>query len=695
MRLPTTWWRCTGDDSVRSGPSGTASTLPSRRRCSPRASGRSEPCTCSGRVALLAAAAALTQEQAWTLWVGVGLAIPLMPRVGLRENALLLLNGAVLVGFVADGWWAAMAVATVALLIVPGVILLEAAGLPRRRMLQFPPYVPAASIVALAAGALIANFVGPAIGVERPLEGYPAARRPRWAACGALPRGQPPSASGRVRDGALCGTAASSGRLAARSGRPRRDRRAGDRRRQPADDRGPGCRTGDARSGPGASRSRASRPAPPSRSSAPRSPSSTPTRCRGRRYSAGTSPASTQRCRSCSGRVTGRGLHADDAYGAMLSLTLIPASLHGLAGLSAAVILKVVYPVFLALFPVCVFLIARRVVSMRAAYVAGLVIVAQAAFVQQLPAIARQEMALLEFAALLAVLTDRQLASSTRRWLLSIFAVGLVVSHYSTAYATIALLALGLVVGVGAHVHEEAGEPPADRRVRAGGPRRRLRDLVWPGDAGRTRTPARRLAPSPTTGCGSCRTPPERTRSTPTSAAMPVGSFTAAEYQRRVAGGLREGAAVGRSRCRPAPTPATRSATTRCRLVATWMPPERCGSVNTVLLQLVNLLGALGGLALALRRRSSPTERLVGALAVGVLALLAVARLSGTVATFYNLERLSVQALALTGVGLAFLLDRTSSRNVVGRFANERVRRRHAARGCDRLGISHGGHRIA
>src|SRR4029079_19051424 len=114
-------------------------------------------------------------------------------------------------------------------------------------------------------------------------------------------------------------------------------------------------------------------------------------------------------------------LHPDDAYGAMLSLPLVPASLHSLAGLSAAVILKAVYPALLAMFPVCVFLIARRVVSSRAAYVAGLVIVAQAALIQQLPAIARQEMALLMFAALLAALTDRHLAAGTRRSLLLVF----------------------------------------------------------------------------------------------------------------------------------------------------------------------------------------------------------------------------------------------------------------------------------
>ena len=72
-----------------------------------------------------------------------------------------------------EGVWAAMACATLALLLVPGLLLLEAAGLPRARMLRFPPYLPAASIVMLAAAAMLANFGGPALGVDAPLDGYP------------------------------------------------------------------------------------------------------------------------------------------------------------------------------------------------------------------------------------------------------------------------------------------------------------------------------------------------------------------------------------------------------------------------------------------------------------------------------------------------------------------------------------------
>ena len=333
----------------------------------------------------------------------------------------------------------------------------------------------------------------------------------------------------------------------------------------------------------------------------------------------------------------------------MLSLTLVPASLHSLAGLSAAVILKAVYPALLAMFPVCVFLIARRVVSLRSAYVAGLVIVAQAAFIQQLPAIARQEMALLMFAALLAALTDRHLANGTRRALLLVFGVGLVVSHYSTAYTTIGLLALGVLVALVLTCLR--------RRVRllpsaafalvvvAGAA------AVWYGPVTHSYSNAG-LALDAVAKDGLKLLPGAEGKS-------PIDAYLQGNTGSTLTAAAYTTAARARyAKERPYVVPLPAGADARYALRDNAVPARgdqetgrRLRLADTVLLQLVNLLGALGGIALALRRRSSPIARLVGALAVGALAVLAVARLSGTVATSYNLERLSVQAAGRHGCG--------------------------------------------
>ena len=350
----------------------------------------------------------------------------------------------------------------------------------------------------------------------------------------------------------------------------------------------------------------------------------------------------------------------------MLSLTVVPAGLHAITGLSAAVILKAVYPALLALFPVLVYSVGCRVVSPRAAYLAGLVIVAQAPFIEQLPAIARQEAALLEFGALLAVMADRELHVGTRRALIAVFGTGVVVSHYSTAYVTIALLGLGLVVGVAlAAIRRGVRLLPmlAYAFIVVG-----AAAAVWYGPV--TRSYANAGDTIQAIAADGLHVLPGAAGKGPLDAYLrgnTAGEVPARTYERDVAARyakdrayvvpLDQGADPRYAlRDDPVPTAGSRSARQALDVAA------------TVIQQLVNVLAAAGALTLALRRRSSPTARMLGALGAGALAILAVARISGTIAASYNLERLDVQMLAVTGIGLAFLADRLAARALVGRI---------------------------
>ena len=84
----------------------------------------------------------------------------------------------------------------------------------------------------------------------------------------------------------------------------------------------------------------------------------------------------------------------------MLSTTVLPTTLHAVAGVPELLVFTVVYPAITALFPVAVFWLARRVLSLRWAFAAAALILTQATFGQELPAIARQEIALMFFVAL-------------------------------------------------------------------------------------------------------------------------------------------------------------------------------------------------------------------------------------------------------------------------------------------------------
>ena len=138
--------------------------------------------------------------------------------------------------------------------------------------------------------------------------------------------------------------------------------------------------------------------------------------------------------------------HPNDAYGAMLSLTVFPAELHELSGVQTLMVLKVVFPVIGAFFPVGVYCITRYLLVSRWAFLPAVLIVMQQTFFQQFPALARQEIATFLFTALIAVLLDKnQARRSPGRWILAcLFSLAIVVSHYSTTYLAVLLLALAI-----------------------------------------------------------------------------------------------------------------------------------------------------------------------------------------------------------------------------------------------------------
>jgi uncharacterized membrane protein len=137
--------------------------------------------------------------------------------------------------------------------------------------------------------------------------------------------------------------------------------------------------------------------------------------------------------------------HPNDAYSSMLSLTVLPAELHELSGVQSLLIFKVVYPVAGALFSVGVFCLARRLLAGRWAFMAGFLVIMQQTFFQELTALARQEVATLLFAALLAAVIET--SQSRVRWVFAcLLSLGIVVSHYSTAYMAIPLLVIAAAV---------------------------------------------------------------------------------------------------------------------------------------------------------------------------------------------------------------------------------------------------------
>ena len=206
-----------------------------------------------------------------------------------------------------------------------------------------------------------------------------------------------------------------------------------------------------------------------------------------------------------------------DPYRAMLSITALPAVLADLTGMSGVSLFRGVYPLLFASFPVLVYVVAARWLPKVASFAAAAFVVAQLAFAQQLPAIARQEIALLFFGVLVAIAFDDALEIAHRRIIVLVAGGSLALTHYSTAYVTSLVLVTAWAIGERGANRQTSGTAAARVR-RLGGVRNpRLhrglelrRDLVErqrhavhrAGRGARTRVPSERRWSSRSSAAG-------------------------------------------------------------------------------------------------------------------------------------------------------------------------------------------------
>ncbi len=131
-----------------------------------------------------------------------------------------------------------------------------------------------------------------------------------------------------------------------------------------------------------------------------------------------------------------------DPYNASISITILPTVINAFLDIDPEYVFKSVYQLIFALVPVVIFLIARRYVSLLLSFFAAAFFIFQPWFIQPMPALARQQIALLFFALLLWILFDSNLLHWQKNTLLAFFGVSLVTAHYSTTYIALGILTL-------------------------------------------------------------------------------------------------------------------------------------------------------------------------------------------------------------------------------------------------------------
>ena len=347
-------------------------------------------------------------------------------------------------------------------------------------------------------------------------------------------------------------------------------------------------------------------------------------------------------------------VHHNDAYGAMLSVTVVPAELHALSGLPGLLIFKVVYPMIYAFFPVAIFDLALRFLTPRWAYLAAAFTISQYAFTE-IVSPARQEMALVLFTALIAAVLEAEIEWRAQCALAVLLGLAMAVSHYSTTYVAVSLLGLTLLLQWA--VSWFRAVPRVNGAAAVAFLVVLIGAFLWYVPI--THSDAHLLQVSQTIQVQGLSLLPNRPAGGSLISAYLQGNtktpISAAHYQQQIHAYYQFNrpyihplaAASGRQYAlRDSPVPAA---------AVRWQAGySALGLGLLVIEQLVNVVAAVGALVMVLRRGTPAAVRQLGLLAVVTALLLTLIRLSGTLAAAYGQERAQLQGLVLLAVALGW-----------------------------------------
>ncbi len=550
-------------------------------------------------------------------------------------------------------WWAVQVILVPVLLTVPGGVLLRALRVPSRTVSSFPGYVPCASVIVLCASGLAVDIVGPAVGVAAPLRPVPLLAGLEIICFALLASSLTVAPEIGVDWRPLLQSARLGWPLAlpviAAAGALRLNSHSGDGIALIAVAAFVAFLVAGAA---GASRLSA-------------------TSLRMLLYAVSLAwgwsyslrgdgvygfDISTEYQRLQQTISTGiwHAAHPNDAYGAMLSVTVMPTELHALAGVPGLLVFKVIYPMLYALFPVAIFDLALRILSKRWAYLAAAFTISQYAFTE-IASVARQEIALVLFAALIAALLEAHMERRSQWALIVLLGLAMAVSHYSTTYVAVTILGLALPLQWAVSWFRDI--PRVSGTAAVAFLAVFISAFLWYVPV--THSDAHLLQVSQTVQAQGLSFLPNR---------VPGGNFisaylqgntkapiAAAQYQQQIRSYYMfhrpyikplADASLSQYALRDSPVPAPK---------VTWHAGYSVLGLGLLIIeQLANVLAALGALLMTLRRGTPVVARQIGLLAVVTTLLLTVIRLSGTLAAAYGQERAQLQGLVLLAIALGW-----------------------------------------
>jgi uncharacterized membrane protein len=163
-----------------------------------------------------------------------------------------------------------------------------------------------------------------------------------------------------------------------------------------------------------------------------------------------------------------------DAYNACLSITLLPVELVKLTAIPGEYFFKVVIPVLFAAAPVTIFRAVRHVAPHRVAVLSAVFFVMFPTYFTDMPYEGRQEVAFVMLGSAMMLVTDSTPRIRNRRIAFLILMFGVAVSHYSTTYVVVLVLAAAVVADLCWRLATKLrGRDKAQVRARSRSPLRR------------------------------------------------------------------------------------------------------------------------------------------------------------------------------------------------------------------------------
>ena len=138
-------------------------------------------------------------------------------------------------------------------------------------------------------------------------------------------------------------------------------------------------------------------------------------------------------------RLTTNNLHWDifnyqHAYNACLSVAILPTLYKLLLGMEGLYLFKTVYPLFGAVTPLVCYIIFKKYIDEKYAFLTSFFFMAQTPFIYTLQSATCTELAMLFFALAILIFFDDAIDKLNKKILFLIFMFSVVVSHYTTSY---------------------------------------------------------------------------------------------------------------------------------------------------------------------------------------------------------------------------------------------------------------------